>query len=103
MPKISCSAHSCVYNADSCCSLTNVDVGGSRAKKACETCCDSFVEADMGAQNSCAECACSFSEVDCAAKKCVYNHEGTCAATTIQVCGVGACRCDQTECETFKK
>jgi hypothetical protein len=103
MPRISCSAHSCVYNTDNCCSLTNVNVGGTGAKKACDTCCDSFVEMDKKAENNCADCACSFSEIDCAAKKCVYNKEGACSAATIQVSGVGAVDCNQTECDTFRK
>ena len=37
MPKISCTAHSCVYNTSNCCSLSDVKVGGSGAKKACDT------------------------------------------------------------------
>ena len=87
MPQISCSAHTCVHNAESKCCLQDVRVGGSDAKKACQTCCDSFREKTEGFANAaCASCACSDSHVD-----------------RINVEGVGACNCNDTECKTFKK
>ena len=103
MPKISCTAHSCVYNTSNCCSLSDVKVGGSGAKKACDTRCDSFMERTSGAQNSIATSACSFTDIDCAAKKCMYNKDGFCSASAVNVSGTGACCSDQTECETFHK
>lgn len=103
MPKISCTAHSCVYNTSNCCSLSDVKVGGSTAKKACDTRCDSFTERTPGAQNNTTATACSFTDIDCAAKKCMYNRDGFCGASAVSVSGTGASCSDQTECETFQK
>ena len=82
---------------------SDVKVGGSGAKKACDTRCDSFMERTSGAQNSTATSACSFTDIDCAAKKCMYNKDGFCSASAVNVSGTGACCSDQTECETFHK
>ena len=102
MTKISCSAHTCVHNTDSCCCLSNVQVGGREAKKSCDTCCDSFYER-KGEMTNVKESICSNSDIRCAAEKCIYNDNEFCTATQIDVAGMGACDCNQTECETFRK
>ena len=104
MPQISCSAHTCVHNSDSKCCLSDVRIGGSDAKRSCQTCCDSFREKTEGFTNAAnSSCACPDSHIDCAAQKCVFNVEGGCESDRIDVEGAGACDCRDTECATFRK
>ena len=42
MTRLDCNVEKCAYNADNCCKLREIDVKGTKAKKACDTQCGSF-------------------------------------------------------------
>ena len=44
MTQLDCSVTSCLYNQDHYCAKEDITVGGSNAKKASDTCCESFKE-----------------------------------------------------------
>ena len=44
MTQLDCSVTSCLYNQDHYCAKEDITVGGSNAKKASDTCCESFRE-----------------------------------------------------------
>ncbi|MBA4701359.1 MAG: DUF1540 domain-containing protein [Ruminococcus sp.] len=44
MPELKCTVQTCVHNKQFLCELDKIQVGGSDAKTARETCCDSFSE-----------------------------------------------------------
>ncbi|PWJ50779.1 protein of unknown function [Faecalicatena contorta] len=44
MPELKCTVQTCVHNKQFLCDLDKIQVGGSEAKTARETCCDSFRE-----------------------------------------------------------
>ena len=48
MPELRCTVQTCRHNRDYYCDLDKIEVGGSRAKHAQETCCDSFQERKDG-------------------------------------------------------
>ena len=102
MPKVYCSASTCVHNTDNCCCLFNVDIDGRGAKKAFDTECASFYERHDNQNCSC-ESSCGCSQISCEATKCVHNEDKSCIASQIDVSGVGASKCSQTECDTFCK
>ena len=52
MPELKCTVQTCMHNKDFYCALDKIQVGGSSAKNAEETCCDSFEERKGSAQNS---------------------------------------------------
>ena len=37
MTRLDCNVEKCAYNADNCCKLREIDVKGTKAKKACHT------------------------------------------------------------------
>ena len=101
MPELKCTVQTCVHNKQFLCDLDKIQVGGSSAKTAQETCCDSFQERKEGYTNSysditgtASDCAC----VDCKATDCKYNHNCECNAGKISVEGSNACQCEGTEC-----
>lgn len=102
MPRLDCTVSNCRYNQDYGCIRNNISVGGAGADKTSETCCDSFVEKRGDSFTN------SFSEpslntnIRCEAKKCVHNDDCSCRADRIGVEGSNACRCEQTDCGTFR-
>ena len=52
MPELRCTVQTCRHNRDYYCDLDKIEVGGSRAKHAQETCCDSFQERKDGDRKS---------------------------------------------------
>ena len=42
-------------------------------------------------------------KVACEACECKYNEDRVCEAGKIDISGVSACKCEQTECSTFQK
>ncbi|PWM46337.1 MAG: hypothetical protein DBX47_02705 [Clostridiales bacterium] len=102
MPKVYCSATTCVHNSSNCCSLSNLDICGKGAKKAFDTECGSFYERRDDVGNTC-ESACGCADISCEATKCVHNENKNCNASQIDVSGVGANKCSQTECDTYCK
>lgn len=106
MPELKCTVQTCMHNKDFYCALDKIQVGGSSAKNAEETCCDSFEERKGSTQNSygnsAGQTASACSSVDCQATQCRYNDNCQCHAGKISVEGSNACQCGQTECATFK-
>lgn len=103
MPLLSCSAEKCMYNTDRFCCKGDIMVTGDEAEKASETCCSSFCEREHSEmKNSVSEPSRQIL-VDCSACNCRYNDEEECHAEKIDICGVNACKCTQTECGTFNK
>lgn len=103
MPLLVCSAQSCVYNDGMYCSKGDIKVGGESAQTSGETCCTSFKErAAMGGKSAMGTPSQKI-DVVCEACECMYNKNRVCDAGKIDISGPSACRCEQTECSTFKK
>lgn len=103
MPLLVCSAQSCVYNNGMYCSRGDIKIGGEEAKTFGETCCTSFEErTSMGAKSSMGSPSQKI-KVVCEACECKYNEDRVCEAGKIDISGVSACKCEQTECSTFQK
>ncbi len=106
MPELKCTVQTCMHNKDFYCALDKIQVGGSTAKDAKDTCCDSFQQRSEAAQNSytntTGQTTSACSSVECQATQCKYNDNCQCHAGKISVEGSSACQCSQTECATFK-
>ena len=110
MPELKCTVQTCVHNQDFLCRLDSIQVGGSQAKAAKETCCDSFEERKAkGMENSYVNAYGNHAEtpsdrcgIDCKATDCMYNKECRCVAGKVSVEGSCACQKDGTECATFE-
>ena len=53
MTRLDCNVEKCAYNADNCCKLREIDVKGTKAKKACDTQCGSFSNKACDCEVSC--------------------------------------------------
>ncbi len=105
MSEISCTAHTCAYNSDSYCTLNAVHVCGQKAKKSCDTSCESFyMRTSAGTNASIPQMHMpSSNSIECSAEKCLYNDSGHCKAVNVDINGVGADCSARTECGTFVK
>lgn len=101
MPELRCTVQTCAHNKEFYCDLDKIQVGGDKAKRAVETCCDSFVERKGDSYSNTAGQASPTSKIDCEAVDCMYNDECQCHAGKISVEGGNACQCKETECATF--
>ncbi len=108
MPELKCNVQTCQHNKNFLCALDRVEVGGTKATIAGETCCDSFVERSKESysnsvyDSSSDKKASLCSYVDCKATECMYNNNCECQAGKIDVEGNHACHCDGTNCATFQ-
>lgn len=102
MPELKCTVQTCRHNQNDYCDLERIVVGGSSAKRAEETCCDSFEERTKDTYRNTAGTVSACSCIDCQATECMYNEACECHAGKISVEGSGACQCEQTECATFQ-
>ncbi|WP_296117450.1 DUF1540 domain-containing protein [uncultured Eubacterium sp.] len=101
MTQLDCSVTSCLYNQDHYCAKEDITVGGSNAKKASDTCCESFRGKNGSASNSVSQ-ASSTVDIDCEASSCVHNRDCKCCAESIGIGGGSqACTCRETECADF--
>lgn len=91
----------CAHNQGCYCVLDKVEVGGKNANTACMTCCDSFVERKEGEYVDSVKEATPTCSINCNASECKYNEGCSCTAGNVNVQGVGACTCKETECSTF--
>lgn len=117
MPELKCTVQTCLHNKQFLCELDKIQVGGSDAHTARETCCDSFQERSGGsysnsfsgssysnlASGDITGGASDKSDVDCKAVTCMYNCDCECHAGKISVEGSNACQCEGTECATFRQ
>ena len=101
MPDLRCTVQTCTHNKNFYCDLDGIVVGGNSAKRAEETCCDSFEERKGDSYSNVTGEASATSTIDCKATDCTYNDNCKCHAGKISVEGSNACRCGQTECATF--
>lgn len=101
MPELKCTVQTCVHNKQYYCDLDHIQVGGERAKRADETCCDSFEERTGDTYSNVTGKASATSEISCEATECRYNQSCKCHAGKISVEGGDACQCGETECATF--
>ena len=102
MPELKCTVQTCLHNQNYQCDLDSIKVGGSSAKHAQDTCCDSFEERkDGNSYSNTMKEASPKSEIDCKATECMYNEQCHCHAGKISVEGGNASRCQETECATF--
>lgn len=102
MPELRCSVQTCLHNKNFYCALDGITVGGSGAKTAEQTCCDSFEERRGGdSYSNVTGEATPTSNINCKAKECQYNEDCCCHAGKISVEGSNACQCEQTGCATF--
>ncbi|SHH91297.1 protein of unknown function [Clostridium collagenovorans DSM 3089] len=102
MPQLSCCVDSCTHNKENCCCKNTIKVGGKKAEKPSSTCCESFHEQDGSFTNS-IETPNAALDVKCDATNCIHNCNCSCAADSIDVSGVSACSCDQTQCSSFQE
>ena len=103
MTILNCTAVTCVYNKDRLCSRGEIQVTGSDARIADETCCGSFRDRNEGsAVNSIKDsCGCEKINIDCKAQECTYNDQRKCTASAIDVVGCSTDGCNETKCNTF--
>ena len=101
MTQLDCSVTSCLYDQDHYCAKEDITVGGSNAKKASDTCCESFKERS-GAPSNSTGYATSTVNIDCEEKDCVHNRGCKCCADSVGIGGgADACQCQDTECGDF--
>lgn len=102
MTTLECNATHCTYNDERKCSKGDISVGGKDACESRETCCESFVKAGSGTQNS---CGCGHArpkaDISCDAKNCVHNRDCKCQAECVGINGGNAETVQQTECSEF--
>lgn len=102
MPKLRCSAQSCIHNAQEACCRGEIKVAGESAEHSEHTCCSNFYENLNGAQDAAVSQEPTLQmAVACEAKNCAHNNGGQCYADYIDVSGYNACRCDDTCCSSF--
>ena len=101
MAELKCKAEHCTYNKDRYCSKGDIMVGGDEAEKSQETCCESFQERRADSMKDSVGTPSADIMVDCQASNCTYNENLKCTAGKIDISGVGASSCDETECSTF--
>lgn len=104
MTNLQCGVETRANNAQGCCCLPGITVGGDHACQCGDTCCRSFHPKTEGAQNSIRHDSPNpSSQISCSAKTCAYNESGLCSARQITVRGDGAGQPSQTECATFRQ
>ena len=96
MPELKCTVQTCVHNKQYYCDLDHIQVGGEHAKRADETCCDSFEERTGDTYSNGTGQASSTSDIRCEATECRYNQSCKCHAGKISVEGGDACQCKET-------
>ena len=101
MPELKCTVLNCMHNQNYYCNLDKISVGGNKATKAEDTCCDSFEEKKSGTYSNSTMEASPCCSIDCKAVECCYNDSCKCQAGKISVEGGNACSCEGTECATF--
>lgn len=102
MPELKCTVQTCRHNKNFLCDLDKIEVGGNRATRPGETCCDSFQERREDTYSNVTGEASPITNIDCKAKECRYNCDCECHAGKISVEGSNACQCEATECATFQ-
>lgn len=101
MPALVCSAQNCIYNNAMYCSRGDIKIGGETATESRETLCESFQERKRDNARSSMGTPSMETDIKCEACHCRYNQECVCHADHVDISGVAARRCGETECVTF--
>ncbi len=99
MPRLYCSVSNCLHNADSCCSLSLIEIDGVVAQCSEDTACGNFAEG-FGTMNTTAD-ANPVLEIVCEATNCLHNFDSRCVSEFISISGMGATNSIGTECSSF--
>lgn len=102
MTRLDCNVTGCMHNAENCCCLSSITVGGKTAEKKCDTCCASYDEKTGGAFTNAFKTPESELRVACEAENCIYNKNKLCVAEHIGITGGNATQARQTECSSFR-
>ncbi len=102
MPKLRCSAQSCMHNNSECCCRGEIEVAGESAGHSEDTCCSNFYQDTGSTRDAVGQEPTEFMDVQCQAQNCTHNENCKCEADYIDVSGYGACECDETCCSSFK-
>lgn len=103
MPRLSCSAQSCIHNNSNFCCRGEIDVAGNGAETSEGTCCSSFYEDTGNARDAMEQTPTEYMNVQCQAQNCTHNEGCKCHAESIDVSGYGAGCSDETCCSSFEK
>lgn len=103
MAELCCSVENCTYNEQCYCCKGDICVGGEKAQREDETCCESFLQKREGAASNSLLHKSPTISIDCEATKCVYNEDYKCKAEHVDIRGCGACDCKETACGTFRE
>jgi len=101
MAVLGCAVRNCVYNKEEQCCKGDIMVGGRKACKEDETCCDSFVDRKNDSVSNSAKTPYNHISIDCEAENCKYNHNLRCVAEHVDIKGNGAKTSSGTLCATF--
>ena len=101
MAELGCSVKNCVYNKDEYCCKGDIMVGGRKANREDETCCESFKDRNKDTFTNSAEKPYKNISIDCEAENCKYNHSLRCVAEHVDIRGNGANGSKDTLCATF--
>lgn len=102
MTRLDCNVEKCAYNADNCCKLREIDVKGTKAKKACDTQCGSFSNKAYDCEVSAELAIHKETDVHCDAAKCKYNDHNSCMANQIGIKKNCTPNKRSTECASFE-
>jgi hypothetical protein len=101
MTQLDCNVVNCSFNEDNCCKRTDIQVEGTQAKNASDTCCGSFVARGCGCASNAAGEPAKGTNVACDACECKFNRNHECSASHIGIAGGHADTSRETECGSF--
>ena len=104
MTKLICHVTTCASNNSSCCCQPSIKVQGKGACCSKETECQSFQkkghnEVSNSTHFDTPNANCT---IKCTADHCVYNTQGNCTASQVNIGGFSAQERNETNCESFK-
>lgn len=94
---LNCSANNCIYNNYGICYAGHIKINGENASTTTGTTCSTFSlkEDSNNLSNNASNSFTSSSDIECGAKKCNYNSNGTCVASSVQI------NFNNASCDTF--
>ena len=107
MPELKCTVQTCVHNKQFLCDLDAIEVGGSSAKNAEETCCDYIFRKEKETVTAIVTVMFQVRRLQTEAKLTVRRQivctmkNASAMQEKISAEGSNACDCDGTECATF--
>lgn len=101
MPKLRCSATTCIHNQEECCCRGAINVAGHCACTSSETCCDNFYEDVGNARDAVSQQPEDVIDIACEAQNCTHNKNCKCYADYVDVNGYGANNAQDTACASF--